>query len=118
REVAGGQPPVERPPEVAPGPGEVIHQIALQTLELGPAGHRLYALGPGEPRGAQRRAAVQVLDEGDAVLGATDEDVAERRREDAIRQATLLEMRQPRLQPGPRPRRRARGAGVWRGATD
>jgi len=33
---------------------------------------------------------VQVLDEGDAVLGATDEDVAERRREDAIRQATLL----------------------------
>src|SRR5437762_9406801 len=118
REVAGGQPPVERPPEVAPAPGEVIHQIALQTLELRPAGHRLYALGPGEPRGAQRRAAVQVLDEGDAVLGATDEDVAERRREDAIRQATLLEMRQPRLEPGARLRERVRGRGDVQTARD
>ncbi len=109
REVAGGQPPVERPREVAPAPGEVIHQIALQTLELRPAGHRVHALGPGQPRGAQRRTAVQVLDERDAVLGATDEDVAERRREDPIRQATLLEIRQPRLEPGARLRKRVRG---------
>src|SRR5213078_1189129 len=52
-----------------------------------------------EPRGAQRGVAMQVLDHRDAVLRAADENEAERRREDAIRHATLLEIRQPRLQP-------------------
>src|SRR5256886_17668591 len=118
REAAGAEPPAERPPEVAPAPGEVTHEIALQTLELRPTGHRLHALGPGEPRGAQRRAAVQVLDEGDAVLRAPDEDVAERRREDAIRQATLLEIRQPRLEAGTRLRERVRGRGHVQTARD
>src|SRR5207302_7938706 len=102
----------------APAPGEVIHQMALEALELRPAGHCIHPLAPGKPRGAQRRAAVQVLDERDAVLGAPDEDVAEGRREDAIRQATLLEIRQPRLEPGARLRERVGGRGHVQTARD
>src|SRR3989449_1377542 len=107
-EVARGEPPVERPVEIAPAARDVVEQLPLQALELRPALDGLHALVAGEPRGAQRGGGAEVLHHRDAVLRAADEDVTERRREDAIRHAALPEIREPALQPGARLRHRLR----------
>src|SRR5213078_2910736 len=78
-ERAPREPQVERPLEPGTPALDVLEELALERLDLGPVRERLDALDPAQPRVGEIGAARQVLDARHALLGPRDEDGAKRR---------------------------------------
>ena len=113
-EVAPRQAQVERPLEPRALVLEVLHQLAIEDLDVRAVLDRLDARRAEQPR-APRVPPGQVLDERHALLRPRDEEGTEGRGEDAVQQRPLPEVGQARLQARARRVRRRRGRAPPRG---
>ena len=98
-EVAPRQAQVERPLEPRAIAPQVLEELAEERLDVGAVLLRLDAAHAAQPRGREIAPPAQVLHERHAVLRARDENVAERRGEDAVRHQARPEVGEPRLEP-------------------
>src|SRR6266436_610165 len=102
-EVAADEPEIEWPFEPRALALEILHQLPVARLDLGAILDGLHAAHVGEPRMSNVPARTQVLDQRDALLRLSDQDLAQRGGEDAVRDGAVSKSLEARLEALSRP---------------
>src|SRR2546425_676838 len=102
-EVAADEPEIEWPFEPRALALEILHQLPVARLDLGAILDGLPAAHVGEPRMSNVPARTQVLDQRDALLRLSDQDLAQRGGEDAVRDGAVSKSLEARLEALSRP---------------